>query len=56
METFPDCADFVVIMMAPLAATAPYKAAADAPFNKVIWAISSGLMVDMASPPSRSPP
>ena len=36
IDTLPDDADLVVIIIAPLAATAPYKAAAEAPFNKVI--------------------
>jgi hypothetical protein len=42
----------VVIIITPSLAREPYNAAAGAPFNIVILSISSGLMLENASPPS----
>ncbi|MNI20243.1 hypothetical protein D3C73_737160 [compost metagenome] len=52
----PCLPDFVVTKITPLAAWLPYNAAADAPFNTEMFSISSGLINEIGSPPSRCPP
>ena len=42
----------VVIIITPLLAREPYKAAADAPFKTLIDSISAGLIEDIPSPES----
>ena len=54
--TAPCSPALVLIIITPLLAELPYKAAAFGPFKIVMEAISSGLIVDNKSPPSLAAP
>ena len=53
MEEKPLRPFLVVTKMTPLAAWLPYNAAAEAPFRMLMFSMSSGLRLEMASPASR---
>ena len=58
-ETLPSLPFLVLIITTPLAAAAPYKAAAEGPVKILILSISSGLKSEILSPPPgvpKSPP